>query len=79
MTLIKHKDKPWEWKDMTCISWMYDNKHTCQGHMKLKDIEYKVETTNIDYTRYDYPRNVVTKIFIEKIWVCDTCGEVFLE
>lgn len=77
MGLNKFVDEPWTWTDPTCISWMYDEDKKCQGHMYLKNINFKIDDEYAGSILN--PTKVVGSIHIEKVWVCDTCGEIFLE
>uniref|UniRef100_A0A6M3MAQ3 Uncharacterized protein n=1 Tax=viral metagenome TaxID=1070528 RepID=A0A6M3MAQ3_9ZZZZ len=76
MGLKRHKDKTWEWTDSWCFSNEAKPECECDGVMELKDVNIKGGSYNIGgdhrYPAYDNP-------YLEKIWVCNKCGFVFVE
>ena len=67
MVLKRHEDKPWEWVDSICFL-QHHGKAECDGVMELKDVNLK--------GGHSYP---VHDQYLEKIWVCNVCGCVFVE
>ncbi len=71
MGLKRHKDKPWEWKDNECFS-NEVKLGECDGVMELKDVTLKGERRLSVPVKYTPP-------ILEKTWVCNKCGHVFVE
>ena len=73
MVLKRHEDKPWEWKDNECFSNQFpETTVECDGAMELKDVTIKGGTPTTS-TTWGLPT------ILEKIWVCNKCGHVFVE
>ena len=71
MVLKRHEDKPWEWKDNECFL-KAAKQSDCDGVMELKDVTIKGGTPTTS-TTWGLPA------ILEKIWVCNKCGCVFVE
>lgn len=74
MVLKRHKDKSWEWKDNECFS-NEVKPGECDGVMELKDVTLKGGSM---FTEAPYPVKYTPPI-LEKTWVCNKCGFVFVE
>ena len=74
MVLKRHEDKPWEWEDGRCF--LGESKQTeCDGVMELKDVNLRGGSM---FTEAPHPVEYKPP-YLEKIWVCNKCGFVFLE
>jgi hypothetical protein len=84
MVLKRHEDKPWEWKDNECFTNRIPNTSVeavdCDGVMELKDVNLKGRRCKkSEYTPLGPGAPVPFKFHLEKIWVCNKCGHVFVE
>ncbi|MCK4266139.1 MAG: hypothetical protein KAX31_02590 [Thermoplasmata archaeon] len=77
MVLKRHEDKPWEWVDSICFL-KHHKQSDCDGVMELKDVNLKGGTFEvIREDGHTFP--VHMDPYLEKIWVCNKCGHVFVE
>jgi len=73
VVLKRHKDKSWEWKDNECFS-NEVKPGECDGVMELKDVTLKGGSLRLGLEYHDY-----TPPYLEKTWVCNKCGFIFVE
>ncbi len=74
MPLKRHEDKPWEWVDNKCF--LNEAKQAeCNGVMELKNVNLKGGSM---FSEDPHPVKY-TPPSLEKIWVCNKCGFVFVE
>ncbi len=77
MVLKRHEDKAWEWKDNECFL-KAAGQSDCDGVMELKDVTIK--GGSLTEFREEGVRGIdYVKPHLEKIWVCNKCGQVFVE
>jgi len=77
MVLKRHEDKPWEWKDNKCFL-KASGESDCDGVMVLKNVNIKGGSLNVLTEDGKTFHNYVGP-YLEKIWVCNGCGHVFVE
>lgn len=74
MVLKRHEDKPWEWEDSICFL-QHHGKAECDGVMELKDVNLKGDSQKV----FSAEVSQVWIYVLEKTWVCNVCGCVFVE
>lgn len=77
MVLKRHEDKPWEWKDNECFL-NASKEADCDGVMELKDVNIKGGSLRT-FTEEGKDVHDYVSPYLEKIWVCNKCGFVFVE
>ena len=73
VVLKRHEDKPWEWVDNECFL-KAGGQSDCDGVMELKDVNIKGGSLRLGLEYHDY-----TPPYLEKTWVCNKCGFIFVE
>jgi len=77
MVLKRHEDKPWEWVDNECFL-KAGGQSECDGVMELKDVNIKGGSLKV-FTEEGRDVHDYVSPYLEKTWVCNGCGFIFLE
>ncbi len=80
MPLKRHEDKPWEWEELPCELGAH-GQSDCKGTMDLKDVNLKMRRTRgrLREITGDPEAPQPFSLYLEKVWLCTTCGHVYLE
>jgi len=79
MVLKRHEDKPWEWKDNECFTNQFpETTVECDGAMELKDVNMMGGSLKF-ITEEGKTFPIYVAPYLEKTWVCNKCGHVFVE